>query len=504
MNSQTPTAQPRDPLVSSAKALQRAEELLRANQPERAKTICEGLVKEFPDYVGALHTLGLTLATMKDFEGSAAILSKAAMLCPTDWRILTALSTVNLQLKRASAAIFNLEQAQKLKPDDPAILGTLAETYRDQKEYELAMTLFERAIASGAESPQARLLLADCYENLGRLEDAAKIYEALLAEGQSVPSAVGGLAQLPQSLTSCDVLARLKELESAPEPVAVRLQFVRGLGLHRAGRHAEAWEQLLAANEPKRRAMAEEWQSGAGYRQRVTEFARSVPRLDPRPRDAARPVSLFILGPSRSGKTTLERLLAALPDLKRGYENPIVENAVRRTLQISGCITRSGINGMPTGLDSAFTGFYVEELTERAAGAKVFTNTHPAKITEALRYARVIPNARFLFVKRNANDLILRTLMKNYSSGNSYAYDVKTIKEHMDWYYGFIDICAEKLPGISRVIDYDDFVADPKAGLCAAQELCGLDGEFGPIPQTGDDRGVAEPYAAMIAEALRR
>ena len=41
--------------------------------------------------------------------------------------------------------------------------------------------------------------------------------------------------------------------------------------------------------------------------------------------------SLFILGPSRSGKTPLESILASARDVKRGNENPIAVNALRKT-----------------------------------------------------------------------------------------------------------------------------------------------------------------------------
>ena len=497
------SAQTQDPLVAAAMMLEEAENLRQAKKLQRSKQVCEQLLEEYPDYVGALHTLGFILADMKEYEKSASYLSKATMLCPRDWRILTGLSSVNLKLKRADAAIENLEQAQKIKPDDPSIIGTLAEIYRNQKEYELAADLYEKFIQKEPELYKAKFSLGDCYEHLGDVEKAVELYESMIKEGQSARVATVHLAQLPINLTSIDVLSLLQKLEDSPEINESTLRFAQALNLHNAGKYEEAWEQLIKANEPKKHLLAEVWRSSLPRRDQILKFARNIPlfKIIPEP-PKGQPVSLFILGPSRAGKTTLERLLSIVPSVKRGYENPIVENAVRRTTQISGCITLSGINGMPSNLDKEFLRFYSEELIQRAGGARVFTNTHPAKIVEVLRYAKAIPAVRFIFIKRNPEDLIMRTYMKSYESGNSYAYDIKTIKENMDWYYALSEIYSEKLPGISQIVYYEDMLKNPAAVLDAAGKLCGIDVKADALPNIGNDQGIGGPYRKLIREAL--
>jgi len=157
---------------------------------------------------------------------------------------------------------------------------------------------------------------------------------------------------------------------------------------------------------------------------------------------------------------------------------------------------------MPVGLDPEFIDIYKKEILERAGGSLVFTNTHPAKITEVLRYAKTIPGSRFLFVKRDIDDLILKTYMKYYKSGNSYAYCVKTIYEHIEWYHNLIDIYEKKIPGICKIVKYEEMIGDPASTMIAACKLCGIEGDVSTIPSLGDDRGVAEPYAGFIRDAL--
>jgi hypothetical protein len=221
--------------------------------------------------------------------------------------------------------------------------------------------------------------------------------------------------------------------------------------------------------------------------------------LTPAPADTQRPISLFILGPSRSGKTTMERLMTAFEGVKPGYENPIVENAIRRTFQGAGLLTRGFFEMLPPQLYPQCREIYLEELGRRAGSARVFTNTHPARISDAPLIASVFPNVRLLFIKRDLEDTVLRIYFSRYTAGNAYAYDLAAAREHVLWYHQMIDLMAAKLPGLVRIVRYEDMIADPSSALRVAAELCGL-----PMPNKlpgplGDDRGCAEPYRQFMA-----
>ena len=121
----------------------------------------------------------------------------------------------------------------------------------------------------------------------------------------------------------------------------------------------------------------------------------------------------------------------------------------------------------------------------------------------ALRIANLLPGARFIFMKRNLRDLALRIFMKSYRSGNAYAYDLRTIREHVEWYDAMSDVLAEKLKDSALIVRYEDMVSEPEATLDAVCALCGLRRGEEPLPELGDDRGCAGPYRAQIDEAWR-
>jgi Sulfotransferase family len=125
-----------------------------------------------------------------------------------------------------------------------------------------------------------------------------------------------------------------------------------------------------------------------------------------------------------------------------------------------------------------------------------------AHFVENLVEARCLRVARFVFLKRDVEDNMLRIYMRKYRSGNPYAYNLKATRDHILWYHQMMDLMAEKFPDIVRVIGYDEMVADPAAALRTAAELCGLPMPTGPLPTIGGDRGCAAPYRDFMNAEL--
>ncbi len=155
------------PFLRLIESVQEAENLRLARKLDRARAVCATVLKEEPEYVAALFTMGLILADQSQFEKAVGYLHRALMFNPHDPKILTALSGVYIRLGSSLMAARTLEQARKISPDDPNILITLGEIYREEKEYEFAKDAYERALAVDptrvdAEMGLAQNLNAEC------------------------------------------------------------------------------------------------------------------------------------------------------------------------------------------------------------------------------------------------------------------------------------------------------------------------------------------------------
>ena len=497
-----------DSLLRARSNVQEAERLRLAGKLDRAESICSGLLREFPDYVAALQTMGLVLADRSQDDRALTFLQRAFMLNPDEPNILTALSGVCLNLGAHRMAAKVLDQARQLAPDDANILAMLGEIYRADKEYELSKKAYEAALRIDPAFVAAETGLATSLMHIGQLSEATAILERLVRQGSRSIPLVYMLSEMPSSVTHLGLLALLDEIRVTAaqyDPkLNAQLAFTRAHIYDRAGRYEEAWAHLKEGRRYNYSENRRQYQTIRQFHARLLELARrsgGTPDADDRLSDL--PISLFIVGPSRSGKTSLERLVGTLPDVARGYENPIVENAVRRTFQTAGFPTSSLLVELPPPLSPLFKKFYCEELRQRAGSAKILTNTLPERNEDAFRIASEIPNARFVFIKRDIDDVCLRIFMRLYRTGNPHSSELRDTRDHVTFCHDMIDVMAEKLPRVSRVVNYEDMVADPAATLTKIAELCRVETIGGDLPAIGDDRGCAAPYRERMKAALQ-
>jgi Flp pilus assembly protein TadD len=479
--------------------LEEAEQLRQQGKLDRAETICYPLVRRYPGYVAALHTLGLVYLDKGNFERALDCLVRASMLDPTNWMTLTALGLAYLRLGAGEMAAQTLDRALTIRPHDASIFSSLGEIHREEREYEVAERAYRKALTLDPNMETPAIGLALCLSSLGRAADAAGVLGMAFRRGIRSLRLLQAMTALPPGTAPIDILGALDHFAAHHSPSDAvsknTFLFVRAAALDAAGRHAEAWETLVAANRPLSSEYQAELKTNIARREKSLARLRAVSAVSKLSTGPDGPVSLFILGPSRSGKTTLERLVGSLDQTKAGCEVPIVEKAVRRAFQAAAIpASSSRLEDLPEPLLPSFRDIYLEDLARRAGPARVFTNTLPGHIHNAALLARVLPNVRFLLVKRNLEDVTWRIYQSKYLSGNSYAYDLNDIREYLQWYHSMIDLTAEKLPDVTHVVSYEAMVDDPAATLDSAAALCGLapnDRVRLPMP---NDRGCSMPY----------
>ena len=175
--------------------LEQAEDLRRQGKLDRAESILGSLLRRYPDYFGAQHTLGLLLADRRNYRRSVEHLVQAAMLNPRSWMTHAALAGVYLRLDAKEMAAHTLEQARAIKPKEPTILVTLGETYSEEREYERARDAYREAIEVEPGMTEAAIGLAYACIALGQHNEAADALERLIGEALG-PCAVRPLRKL--------------------------------------------------------------------------------------------------------------------------------------------------------------------------------------------------------------------------------------------------------------------------------------------------------------------
>lgn len=492
-----PAQQPRD-------QLEEADRLRQQGKLDRAEAVCFALTRRYPNYVAALHTLGLVYLDKRNFERALDCLVRAAMLDPKNWMTLTALSLAYLRLGANETAAQTLERALAIRPQDASIFASLGEIYRDDGEYDAAQQAYRQALTLDSGLETAAVGLALCLLARGQSAEAATVLVKAFKQGHRSLNLIHAMTTLPKNSVSVDLLGALDSLAASQSEMDAESKntfaFARAAALDRVGRHAEAWQHLVAANRPLAVAGQADLKVNNARREKALTWLRSAsPNITIEPSNGNEPISLFILGPSRSGKTSLERLVGTLDGVKTGCEVPIVENAVRRTFQAAAIPASNYLEELPSPLLPAFRENYLDDMLRRAGTARVFTSTLPGRIYDAGILATTVPNVRYLLVQRSFEDVVWRIYMTKYLYGNSYAYDLKAIREYLNWYNTMVNLTAEKFPQIARVVTYEGMIDDPAAVLRMAADLCGLTLKADPAPVPGNDRGCAAPYLEFMA-----
>jgi tetratricopeptide (TPR) repeat protein len=398
-----------------------------------------------------------------------------------------------------------LERARQINPRDAGVMLALGKIYSAEREYELARDAYREALNLDPDLEAAAAGLGTCCERLGEYSEAAAIFEGFIKRGIRSFELLFALNQLPPSVVSIDVLKELDKIVRGPaddeDKFRASAAFIRATCLDRAGQCEQAWQHLVSANL----AFFIDKDANLAAAMQKASLARLI-QNSAKPLSGGnrhgQPISLFILGTSRSGKTSLEKLIGTLEGVRSGYENPSVENAVRRTFQSAGFVNTTDLARLPPELHQQCCEIYIDELGRRARGSKVFTNTHPANMYLAGDMARILPNVRFICVKRDPDDTALRIFMRKYKRGNGYAYNLRVIRDYVRWYHQMIDLLAKWLPDRVCIVGYEDMVADRALTLKIAANLCGLPMHQGPLPDIGDDRGCAEPYRKLMTAEL--
>jgi tetratricopeptide (TPR) repeat protein len=517
---------------SSARARHNRGRALEAlNRPAEALAAYDMALALDPANPEFLNDRGLALREIGRLPDALASFERA-LAARADFRPALGNRALTLmRLGRPAAALDDLDRLLALDPDNIEALVNRARVLQSFGDAEAAIAAYRRVLALKPDFAPAQGALADALAVDGHDGEAEALARAVLAGAKDPRDrflALRTLALLPQPPGDLDLAAMLEAMSvpagMAPQQADTMRAFALAALRHKAGDHEAAWQHLEAAHRPMRAAGVAENRTT-----RRQSYAAALAAVDASPSEleaaspqrADLPISLFILGPSRSGKTMLERLAASIPGVQAGGENALARIARERALAgpareralagptragrtSPGLRTDDGANSgfaLPSDARAQFSETYAALLAQRAGDARMFTGTAPGNIRDIVELAALVPNLRLVFLDRARDDTLLRIYMKQYT-GNDYAADPAAIAEYLEFYADMTDRLVRRFPHRALRLRYEDVVADPAAARAAVARLGDLAPPAAPPPPIPDDRDCARPYANIIAAAL--
>jgi tetratricopeptide (TPR) repeat protein len=457
------------------------------------------------------------------FEEAVELLNRARGLAPDDANIRNSLGICLKALGRLEEALQAYDDALAI---DPAIApahfnrGTILEALND---LEGARSAHQRAAELNPSYVEPIASLAWLSAQAGDSDSARSHGERAIALSSSNVLAHMALASADLQQRKLETAAsRLAALGRNPALTQVNRAIVLGLiaDLHDAeGRQAAAFAAYQASNAELKALYAPQYdhpgeETPLSNARRLTAWFEApdrekwseAPPLILRADDPK--AHVFLVGFPRSGTTLLENVLSAHPDVVSLEEKDTLAAATATYLSSEDGLERlAEINASDAEQQREAYWRVVRNLGVEPR-AKVFIDKMPLATVALPVIARLFPNARILFARRDPRDVVLSCFRRRFGMNPS-MYQLLTLDGAATYYdavMGLAELYEEILPLPRHVVRYESLVDDFEGTARAACDFLGLEWDPGlfDFAAKARTRGISTPSASQIARGLNR
>jgi hypothetical protein len=210
-----------------------------------------------------------------------------------------------------------------------------------------------------------------------------------------------------------------------------------------------------------------------------------------------------VLGPSRSGKSTLERLLSADKSFKRGFEGKAAGPA-RRYLEKIPVSDGDPLSSSANVQQQVFAALFPLRPKEMLEGEhEVVTITNPFLLAAAPLIFNLYPKSHFIFLQREFIDNAAELYATDYASECAFSYSPRAALDYVELYQQASDMFASKMGDKAVRISYEDMIVSPASVLTSIYAMLGMELPDNSVPAAAarDSRSVyREFFAALCAE----
>ncbi len=153
---------------------------LEAKEPQKAKELCEDMLRQVKDQAQLWHCYGMALRELGQIQASLIPFHKAVGLNPKLAGVWLNLAITEILLEKYSEAEKSLEQVLTILPNHPTAQFHLAVLYHKQKRYTLARELYDDLLMTQPSNINVVMNLAELIKDQGDEMTALKLYRRAL------------------------------------------------------------------------------------------------------------------------------------------------------------------------------------------------------------------------------------------------------------------------------------------------------------------------------------
>jgi tetratricopeptide (TPR) repeat protein len=458
-----------------------------------------------PDQVDAMSNLGFLEITRKNFEDAEQLFSQALAQQPGHVRSLAGYGEALIGQRRYQDAEQWLRKALNTVKDSANLHNDLGAVYNHLGRARQAVDQFSQALRIDPMNAQSRLNLGLTLEQIGYLEDAERAYIHTIKSAPGFTDAHFRLAHLcthASTQDEIDAMRNLFEREGTPIPARVKLAYALGHAYESVGAYSEAFDFISQAHRMRagRSVFSLEDTVQAFSTLRTFFDRRRIDALRRHGMPDERPV--LIVGMPRSGTTLVEQILASHPLVHGSGETGLLGRAVVQLATELKQPYPEGLDALPGSSLRKQAETYLNGLESGAGSAQRIVDTSPMNFMQLGLAAALLPDARFIHVRRDPMDNCLSIYREMLGDMHSYAHDLNDLGDFYQLYEQMMEHWVETLGARMHEITYENLVGDAPGEIRHLLEFCGIPHHPGCLEFHKTERLVSTPAAAQVYQPL--
>lgn len=483
--------------------LERLAQQLKHDDAAPVAKEAAALLKEYDSNEFVWNVYGNANMRLGQYSEAERAFKKAIEIAPNFGKALSSLARICEVRSELDAAVAYYRRALSAVPNSSdLIVGMgMGRTLIRQGKLSVAQTCFEQVLSHNPDHILALNALAGLHSLRGNFADAIVFYERVMMISPIDIERIRLFSAIPVGKLPSDLVQKLQRaLDCSRVTDANRSEWMFAQGnLHRhKGDMEKALDSYCVGNVEKGKNLQEE------IIFRETERKGQLKRIrhwTPKPTSKTAEIqTLIILGPSRSGKTTLERMLQHSVHVASNYE---AWKGRGKLTQIAGMALAQGsiANSPPYREQSLAEPLTIEDLFYRneaaltANGKRVLTTTSPAFINYVAHLTDLLPGVFFCYIKRPPAEIAGQIFATNYKRGNIHSYDPTVLLAYLKWYEEMWDAMSGKVRGIA--LNFEDIMRYPQHAVGLIEKMLGQDLQIRDLTAAGFS--TVDPFAEVFA-----
>jgi tetratricopeptide (TPR) repeat protein len=395
---------------------------------------------------------------------------------------------------------------------DPAIRGSRALILDKLGRNDEALREQEKLVTDHPDNPRIWLGYGNSLRWAGRNEEAIAAYRRAVAIDAEHGDVWWALANIKSKiLTDEDIGTMEAALQLAVDPRnVIPLHFALGRAWHDRSEYVRAFHHFETGNRLRAESIN---YKAKDLSAEVDEIGRLFTRDFFEKRDDRAPIDqptpVFLISMPRAGSTLLEQMLDRHPDIEAVGELPYLRAIVRSALEIHTRRRPITVPQMVLSMSAQEVRAYGQDYMHRASlhwkgRPRYFIDKMPMNWSEVPFIWRILPQARFIEIRRNAMDCCLSNYMHYFSRAHSASFSLEAMgKAYVDK-VRLMDHLRSVAPGLVHFIRYEKLIEEPEPILRDTLQYLGLEWDPAVLTFYESDRVVRTPSVEQVQQPLNR